>query len=211
MSYDYIFKLVFIGQCYAGKTAVTERIAAERFLPAYNSTIGVDFSSIITTVNNTDRIKIHIWDTAGNEAFGPIISTYYRGVAGAFILFDLTNRNSFQKISFWINEIKEKGDNPDMPLVLVGNKLDLESKRVITTEEAQIIAKHYDMQYFEVSAKTGENVHNAFEALIKEIYENMDKEKLGIGIRAHFSKENELLLNQPKKNDNVLFDCCCMC
>jgi GTPase SAR1 family protein len=130
-------------------------------------------------------------------------------VAGAFILFDLTNRNSFQKISFWINEIKEKGDNPNMPLVLVGNKLDLESKRVITTEEAQIIAKHYDMQYFEVSAKTGENVHNAFEALIKEIYENMDKEKLGVGIRAHFSKENQLLLNKPKKN-NVLFDCCCI-
>ena len=78
MSYDYLFKVIVIGSIYSGKSALTERITSDRFITIYNNTIGVDFSSLLTTINNKDRVKIHIWDTAGNESFGPIIKSYYK-------------------------------------------------------------------------------------------------------------------------------------
>ena len=208
MSYDYIFKIIFVGNTYCGKTAIAERITFDRHIPVHSNTIGVDFSSLITTINSTDRIKIHIWDTAGLEQFASIITTYYRGIAGAVIVFDIANRRSFNKVMYWYNEIKKNTDNPDLKILLVGNKLDLERKREVLVDEAMIVAKNYNMIYCEMSAKTGERVHQGFEILIKEIYKDMDKENLGIGIRPHFLKEENdklKLLNKPETTNN----CCC--
>ena len=137
MSYDYLFKVIVIGSIYSGKSALTERITSDRFITIYNNTIGVDFSSLLTTINNKDRVKIHIWDTAGNESFGPIIKSYYKGIAGAMIVFDVTNRESFNKVNYWYNELIENGDYDNkLPILLVGNKIDLKNKKVISKEEA---------------------------------------------------------------------------
>ena len=207
MSYDYIFKLLIVGSLGTGKTAITERFTTNRYNNVYNSTIGVDFSSVLTTVNNTDRIKIHLWDTAGNKAFGPIINSYYRDVAGFVIVFDVTNRKSYESINYWYNQIQENSDGEYIPILLIGNKCDKKSKRLVSFEEATMVAKTLNMEYFETSAKDDINIYESFLSIIKKIYESMDKENLGSGIRPHFSKETQVLI---KKNSN--FDtpiCCC--
>lgn len=208
MSYDYIFKLLIIGSLGTGKTAITERFTNNRFNHVHNSTIGVDFSSVLTTVNNTDRIKIHLWDTAGNRAFGPIINSYYRGVAGFVIVFDITKRKSFESINHWYNQIIEHSDNENMPILLIGNKSDLSSKRKVSFEEATMVAKTMNMIYFETSAKDDINIYEAFLSLIKKIYEGMDTQNLGPGIRPHFSQENVSLI---KDNNSERTTCCCIC
>ena len=205
MSYDYIFKLLIIGSLRTGKTAITERFSNNRFNKLHNTTIGVDFSSVLTTVNNSDRIKIHMWDTAGNRSFGPIISTYYRGVAGFVIVFDITNRKSYEAINYWYNQILENSDNENMHILLVGNKSDLTSKRKVSFEEASLVANTLNMVYFETSAKD-KNIYESFLSLIKKIYEDMDKENLGPGIRPHFSQENISLI---KNNTSERTTCCC--
>lgn len=206
MSYDYIFKLLITGSLGTGKTAITERFTNNRFNSVHNSTIGVDFSSVLTTVNNTDRIKIHLWDTAGNRAFGPIINSYYRGVAGFVIVFDITKRESYDAINYWYNQIIDHSDNENIPILLVGNKCDLTSKRKVSYEEASLVANTLNMIYFETSAKDDKNIYESFLSLIKKIYENMDKENLGPGIRPHFSQENISLI---KKNNSEITTCCC--
>ena len=210
MSYDFIFKLLIIGSLGTGKTAITERFTNNRFNAVHNSTIGVDFSSVLTTVNNTDRIKIHLWDTAGNRAFGPIINSYYRGVAGFVIVFDITKRESYDAINHWYNQIIDHSDNEskNIPILLVGNKSDLSSKRKVTFEEASMVAKTLNMIYFETSAKDDINIYEAFLSLIKKIYEGMDTQNLGPGIRPHFSQENVSLI---KDNNSERTTCCYIC
>lgn len=208
MSYDYIFKLIFVGNTFSGKTAISERITADRFSPAHTGTIGVDFSSLITTINNQDRVKIHIWDTAGLEQFESIISTYYRDIAGAIIVFDITNRRSYNRVHHWYSEIKNNTNNPEIKILLVGNKTDLEEKRQVSTYEATHLAKNYNMHYCEMSAKTGEKVYEGFRMLIKNIYNDMDKENLGMGIRPHFLKRNDDTLKLLPNSHNGR-NCCC--
>ena len=209
MSYDYIFKLLIIGSLGSGKTAIVDRFTSNRFNPVHNSTIGVDFSSALTTINNTDRIKLHLWDTAGNTYFGPIINSYYRGVAGFIIVFDLTKRESYNSINYWYNQIIENSDNEKMPILLIGNKSDLKSKRKVSFEEANMVAKTMNMIYFETSAKDDINIHKSFLSLVKKIYEDMDKENLGPGIRPHFSQDKVVLLKKNKTSERNT--CCCIC
>jgi small GTP-binding protein len=212
MSYDYLFKLIFIGDTSVGKTAIIDRLMHDRYLGRYDNTIGVDFACINTVINNKDRIKAHIWDTAGQESFASIITTYYRGIAGAAIIFDLTRKESFQRVDFWLNELKNKRENNQpISILLIGNKKD-RSRREVTIGEIENYAKIHDLIYIETSAKTGENVHKAFSLLIKDIYKNMDPEDLGIGIRRHFSYDEKEKLKLKKPSDSQWTDwCCCLC
>ena len=131
-----------------------------------------------------DKIKTHIWDTAGQEYFSAIISTYYRGIAGAVIVFDVTNRESFKKVSFWLNEIKKRGTPNFTPvLILVGNKIDDDS-RVVFKHEGEEFATTHNMMYCETSAKKGINVEKFYRALIEKIHDTANlidpDEKKGI-------------------------------
>lgn len=208
MSYDYLFKVIFIGDAYVGKTALVERITLNRNLSHYDGTIGVDFTSLITTINNTERIKVHIWDTAGQEMYSSIISSFYRGITGAAIVFDVTERHSFDKVKFWMNEIKEKADNyKNMSFILIGNKIDLERKRVVSKEEAIELAKNYNIEYVEMSAKSGKNALNGFKKLVKTIYKKMDKDNLTPGIKRHFLDETTILIKKGNEREK----CCCIC
>ncbi len=142
MSYDYLFKLIFIGDTSVGKTAIIDRLTHDRYLARYDNTIGVDFACINTVINNKDRIKAHIWDTAGQESFASIITTYYRGIAGAAIIFDLTRKESFQRVDFWLNELKNKRENNQpISILLIGNKKD-RSRREVTIGEIENYAKY---------------------------------------------------------------------
>ena len=161
MLYDYLFKIIFIGDSNVGKTAIANRLAQDRFDCHYQATIGVDFYSITLDIDD-NRIKTHIWDTAGQECFSSIITTYYRGVAGAVLVFDVGRESSFHKCHYWLNQVVQKGSEKHKPfLLLIGNKCDRKN-RVVSREDAERFAKDHNMLYFETSAKKDTNIHESY-------------------------------------------------
>lgn len=157
--FDYLFKFLMIGDSSAGKTCFLLRFADDSFNSSFISTIGVDFK--IRTVEIEGLIyKLQIWDTAGPERFRTITSSYYRGAHGIFVMFDLDDRESFNNVNHWISEVKKHGSK-HVRVILVGNKKDLISEstpRVISYEEAAVLAASYEIPYYECSSKTGEHV-----------------------------------------------------
>ena len=173
--YDYTFRFILIGDCSVGKTSLANRIVDNRFIPCYDATIGVDYSSVIVQLNNGTRAKCQLWDTAGQESFAPLIKSYYRNIAGAIIVFDVTCRRSFERLKFWLSEIKENGENNhSIPKLLIGNKID-SIRRCISFEEANEFALRNDLMYRETSAKNCENVTKPFQELCNKVAENMEE------------------------------------
>ena len=134
-------------------------------------TIGVDFK--IRTINVDERVcKLQIWDTAGQERFKTITSSYYKGAHGIIVTYDITDRDSFSAVHTWMSEI-EKYTQDNITRILVGNKTDLENKRVISFEEGQEMANHYGVRFLETSAKECKNVETAFTTMTREIKNNV--------------------------------------
>nr|BAB40671.1 small GTPase RabD1 [Entamoeba histolytica] len=158
-------KLIMIGESSVGKTCCMNRFVSDQFSEVTKSTVGVGMVSKEMEVNGI-KVKLQIWDTAGQERFATLSSNYFRNAMGGVIMFDVSNRQSFENVSNWIdgcNKIEEK-----RVLVLAGNKTDLD-ERVITKEEGEARAKEFGLKYFEVSAKTGVGINEMFETLTKEI------------------------------------------
>uniref|UniRef100_A0A8D3BVD4 Ras-related protein Rab-6A n=1 Tax=Scophthalmus maximus TaxID=52904 RepID=A0A8D3BVD4_SCOMX len=150
------FKLVFLGEQSVGKTSLITRFMYDSFDNTYQATIGIDFLS--KTMYLEDRtIRLQLWDTAGQERFRSLIPSYIRDSAAAVVVYDITNVNSFQQTTKWIDDVRtERGS--DVIIMLVGNKTDLADKRQITTEEGEQRAKEMNVLFIETSAKTGYNV-----------------------------------------------------
>jgi small GTP-binding protein len=206
MSYDYLFKIIFVGDACVGKTALAERITKNEFHESYNSTIGVDFSTVTLDIGD-QTIKTHIWDTAGQKCFASIISTYYRGIAGAVIVFDVSSRNSFRKCSFWLNQIKQNGTIGHLPVIaLVGNKID-RAIRDVTYDEAVNFAEKNNMNYYETSARKNIDVMKFYKGLIEKIYNtaDLDAEDEKHGIRKGMVSHSKV---QIKDERECCFDCC---
>mmetsp|Transcript_7161 Transcript_7161/g.10549 ORF Transcript_7161/g.10549 Transcript_7161/m.10549 type:complete len:194 (+) Transcript_7161:32-613(+) len=161
--YDEVLKFLLIGESGVGKTAVTIRYADEMFADMHISTIGVDFKRKDVT-HNGKTYRMQIWDTAGQERYRTIVSSYYRSVKGIAVVYDVTSKESFEKVSTWVEEIHQNVNYP-IGIVLIGNKIDLQ--REVKKTEAEAIAKKYEMGYFETSAKSGEGVSEAFELLLE--------------------------------------------
>ncbi|XP_045185116.2 uncharacterized protein LOC123543116 [Mercenaria mercenaria] len=172
--YDYLFKVLIIGEEDSGKTALLTRYVEGAFTAAYVSTIGVDFK-IKSVKQDGKNIKAQIWDTAGQERFRNITSSYYRGCHGAIIVFDVTNRASFKGVDNWITDLEHYGSG-SVPKVLIGNKCDLSEQRCVTYEEAKSLAVINNMEYIETSANTNINVENAFGKLYAEISKKITKQ-----------------------------------
>ncbi|XP_077361700.1 ras-related protein Rab-6A isoform X2 [Festucalex cinctus] len=154
------FKLVFLGEQSVGKTSLITRFMYDSFDNTYQATIGIDFLS--KTMYLEDRtIRLQLWDTAGQERFRSLIPSYIRDSAAAVVVYDITNVNSFQQTTKWIDDVRtERGS--DVIIMLVGNKTDLADKRQITTEEGEQRAKEMNVLFIETSAKTGYNVKQLF-------------------------------------------------
>lgn len=154
------FKLVFLGEQSVGKTSLITRFMYDSFDNTYQATIGIDFLS--KTMYLEDRtIRLQLWDTAGQERFRSLIPSYIRDSAAAVVVYDITNVNSFQQTTKWIDDVRtERGS--DVIIMLVGNKTDLADKRQITTEEGEQRAKDMNVLFIETSAKTGYNVKQLF-------------------------------------------------
>jgi small GTP-binding protein len=171
-SYDYVFKLVVVGDSGVGKTNLLGRFVNDVFDFSSKSTIGLDLS-IKNMVINDKRVRVQIWDTAGQERYRSITKRYYRGSVGALLVYDITKRDSFKSISRWLEELKLNEAHPESIIMLIGNKSDLETKRVVTGQEALNYSELNNLMFMETSALNSINVEKAFDSLIQNIYDKL--------------------------------------
>lgn len=169
--YDYLFKLLLIGDSGVGKSCLLIRFADDRYDESYISTIGVDFK--IRTIEldedgSKKTVKLQIWDTAGQERFRTITSSYYRGAHGIIIVYDCTEKETFENVRQWLEEIERYAfDNVNK--LLIGNKSDLTERKAVDTAVAKEFADQHGMPFFETSAKNATNVEQAFTQMAVEI------------------------------------------
>lgn len=195
--YDYLFKLVLIGDSGVGKSCLLVRFADDKFTTSFIPTIGVDFR-FRTIIVDGKTVKLQIWDTAGQERFRTLTSAYYRDADGIVMVYDMTNVGTFEHVEDWLNEVDRYASETTCKL-LVGNKSDLEEKTV-TTENGSELADKLEILFLETSAKTGDQVDTTFLTMAKELI----KRKGGAN---YMPKERELKpLDLHKRNK--LFGCC---
>ena len=200
MKPDYTIKYIIVGNAYVGKSNIIYRFVENKFSENYKATINLDFSYKNMKIN--DKIfRIQLWDTAGQEEFQSISRGYYKSGACALVVYDITDRETFNNVSSWVEECKNNGPST-ITLVLVGNKIDLEDKRQVTYEEGEDFANRNNMQFFETSALNGTNIDKLFndtvESINRKIEDNYYKDK-DCGIE--FNTQNKINLNKepPKK------------
>lgn len=160
--YDFLFKLLIIGDSGVGKSSLLLRFSDNTFSNSYITTIGVDFKIRTITVKG-HKIKLQIWDTAGQERFRTITSTYYRGTHGVVVVFDVSNSESFANVKRWLHEIDTNCEN--VQKILVGNKVDEPVRRAVPEAEAKHFANSLNINYFETSAKENLNVEQMFQCI----------------------------------------------
>ncbi|KAJ4809984.1 Ras-related protein Rab-1A [Rhynchospora pubera] len=175
--YDYLFKLLLIGDSSVGKSCLLLRFADDSYVDSYISTIGVDFK--IRTVDLDGKtVKLQIWDTAGQERFRTITSSYYRGAHGIIIVYDVTEMESYNNVKQWLNEI-DRYASDNVCKLLVGNKCDLVDSKVVATETAQAFADSLGIPFLETSAKESINVEKAFLTMSAEIKRRVANQPTG--------------------------------
>lgn len=190
-TYDLLFKLLLIGDSGVGKTSILFRFSDDAFTPTFISTIGIDFK-IKTIELRGKKIKLQIWDTAGQERFHTITTSYYRGAMGIMLVYDITNSKSFDNIQKWLRNIDEHA-NEDVEKMIVGNKCDMEDRRIIPKERGEAIARENDIRFMETSASSNVNVDKAFLELAKAILDNQtaDQEKQGSQDRVNIGRSEQ--------------------
>ena len=164
-------KVCLLGDVAVGKTSIASRYCKNQFNDLHVNTIGGAYLQQKVILNNNVVVKLHIWDTTGDERFRSMTNLYYRDAQAALLTYDISNSSSFNGIEFWINELKEKVESENMILCLVGNKCDVSDKdRQITTQKGKSFAQENDMIFFEISAKTGEGIKELFTELANRLY-----------------------------------------
>ncbi|XP_026523188.1 ras-related protein Rab-37 isoform X1 [Pseudonaja textilis] len=174
-SYDVSGKVMLLGDSGVGKTCFLVQFKDGAFLSGtFIATVGIDFRNKVVTVDDV-KVKLQIWDTAGQERFRSVTHAYYRDAQALLLLYDITNKVSFDSIRAWLTEIHEYAQK-DVVIMLLGNKADMSSERVIRTEDGESLAREYGVPFMETSAKTGMNVELAFLAIAKELKQRAVKQ-----------------------------------
>ena len=171
---EFLYKILLLGDSSVGKTCFLMRYVDNTFQEIHMSTIGLDYKLKTVQLEDGKMVKIQIWDTAGQDRFRSITKNYYKGAHGIVLIYDVTNKKSFENVSNWINQIREEVSDK-VTIVLVGNKIDEEEKRVVTTEQGKKMANDIKIMLFECSAKTGVNIDSTFNELVKKTLENYSK------------------------------------
>jgi len=166
--YDYLFKVVLIGDSGVGKSNLLSRFTRNEFNLESKSTIGVEFATRSIQVDSK-TIKAQIWDTAGQERYRAITSAYYRGAVGALLVYDIAKHQTYENVTRWLKELRDHADS-NIVIMLVGNKSDLRHLRAVPTEEAKQFAAENGLMFIETSALDSSNVELAFQKILTEIY-----------------------------------------
>ncbi|KAE8723899.1 Ras-related protein YPTC6 [Hibiscus syriacus] len=174
--YDYLFKVVLIGDSGVGKSNLLSRFTRNEFCLESKSTIGVEFATRTLQVEGR-TVKAQIWDTAGQERYRAITSAYYRGALGALLVYDVTKPTTFENVNRWLKELRDHAD-PNIVIMLIGNKTDLKHLRAVSTEDAQTYAEKEGLSFIETSALDATNVEKAFQTILSEIYRIISKKSL---------------------------------
>ena len=200
MNYDKTCQILLIGDSSVGKTSLIQRYANGIFKEEYLATVGLDYYTKQEMINNLN-VLVKLWDTAGQERFKALTPNYFRNAEGVVLAYDVTNSESFENLKFWINSIKSNlGEkNIFIPIIIIGNKIDMEDMRDITKEDASKFAKENNYKYFETSAKTGEGVDEAIRDLVNQVLANSDKNEAAKGERKSVKIEENKDNNQKKK------------
>ena len=212
INYDYLLKYIIIGDAAVGKSNLLLRFTQNDFKNEYQLTIGVEFGAKNIEINNK-KFRLQIWDTAGQENYRSITRAYYKNSVCAILVYDISNRESFEHISNWIEDCLAQSPKTVF-MVLVGNKSDLEDYRQVTFKEGEEMAKNNNIMFFETSAKTGENVEKIFEDSAKEInnkinqgYYDLENDSSGIKKGLNTGSENTLYINNNQNNNNLSICC----
>ncbi|KAL6176349.1 hypothetical protein ACLB2K_052983 [Fragaria x ananassa] len=174
--YDYLFKVVLIGDSGVGKSNLLSRFTRNEFCLESKSTIGVEFATRTLQVEGR-TVKAQIWDTAGQERYRAITSAYYRGALGALLVYDVTKPTTFENVSRWLKELRDHADS-NIVIMMIGNKTDLKHLRAVATEDAQGYAEREGLSFIETSALEAINVEKAFQTILAEIYRIISKKTL---------------------------------
>jgi len=184
--YDFLFKIVLVGNSGVGKTSIAENFVDKTFSGSFESTIGVDFKTKIINIEGK-RMKIQIWDTAGQEKFRSITRSYYRSADAMVVVFDLSKKESYDGIDGWLEEVEKMNNNP--ALFLVGNKTDL--AREINKDDAYVIAQNNNMVYTECSAKTSENIDLLFDSIARVTFQHcLKNDKLRVNNNVNLERKS---------------------
>nr|POF15762.1 ras-related protein raba1f [Quercus suber] len=177
--YDYLFKVVLIGDSGVGKSNLLSRFTKNEFSLESKSTIGVEFATRSIRVDEK-VVKAQIWDTAGQERYRAITSAYYRGAVGALLVYDVTRHVTFENVERWLKELRDHTD-ANIVIMLVGNKADLRHLRAVATEDAKAFAERENTFFMETSALESMNVENAFTEVLTQIYHVVSRKALEVG------------------------------
>jgi len=171
--YDYLYKVVLIGDSGVGKSNLLSRFTRNEFNLESKSTIGVEFATKSMQVD-TKTVKAQIWDTAGQERYRAITSAYYRGAVGALLVYDISKQITFENVERWLKELRDHAES-NIVIMLVGNKSDLRHRRAVTTEDAMAFAENNGLAFIETSALDATGVDEAFRQILTEIYRSMSR------------------------------------
>ena len=173
---QYSIKICLLGAVAVGKTSIASRFCKNIFNETYVNTIGGAYQQQTILLDNNVKMKLHVWDTSGDERFKSMTNLYYRDAQVAILTYDVTNADSFQDLNYWLEQLKDKVNCDNMLLFLAGNKCDVDnSMKRIQTNQAREFAEKNNMFFFETSAKTGTGIKELFKTIATKEYELLSK------------------------------------
>ena len=191
----YQFRLILIGDSTVGKSSILKQFKEGEYFSDISLTVGVDFHAKLVRVNG-QPIKLQLWDTAGQDKFRAIVKAYYRNAVGGLLVYDITNRDSFLHLDEWLEDAKKHADPQKPVFILVGNKLDQEKNREVSTRDGQRYADKHGIEFIETSARTGRNIEEVFQQIATTIYNKIKEGEITLGEGLEGVKRGELSANK---------------